>query len=211
VSEKIIKSGGAAGLPGSTLASTRVVKGQAYDAAIDATRIIEAAHTEVRKILDAAGQERLVILETARREGYEEGFRLWHSAAEEANTVRDKSLADNEPELVRLAVRIAEKIIGEELRLNPQATVSIVRQCMQSLRRERSVMLRVSPAELDLLRERIECLRDAAGPHRAVEVVADPAIGPGGCIVESEYGVIDARLETQIRCMEEILLRAAKK
>lgn len=211
MSEKIIKAGGGAVLAGASFTSSRVVKGQAYDATIDAAQIIEAARGEARKILDAAGQERQEILETARREGYEEGLRLWQAAADEANAVRDKRLADNEPELVRLAVRIAEKIIGEELRLNPQATVSITRQCLQWLRRERSVMLRVSPAELDLLRERIDSLRDAAGPHRSIEVIADSAIGPGGCMVESEYGVIDGRLETQIRCMEEILLRAARK
>jgi type III secretion protein L len=187
------------------------VKGQAYGATIDAAQIIEAAHAEARKILDAAGQERQAVLETARKEGYDQGLQLWHAAVEEANSVRDRRLAENEPELIRLAVRIAEKIIGEELRLNPQATVSITRQCLQWLRPERTVMLRVSPAELDLVRERIDSLREAAGPHRTIEVIADPGIGCGGCIMESEYGVIDARLETQIRCMEEILLRAARK
>ena len=211
MSEKIIRPGAAAGMPAPSLTAARVVKGQAYDATIDAAHIIEAAHTEARKILDAAGQERQAVLEAARKEGYEEGLQLWHAAVAEANAVHGRRLAANEPELVRLAVRIAEKIIGEELRLNPQATVSITRQCLQWLRRERSVALRVSPAELDLMRERIDSLREAAGPHRSIEVIADPAISSGGCIVESEYGVIDARLETQIRCMEEVLLRAARK
>jgi type III secretion protein L len=211
VSEKIIKPGTGAGSPASRLIATRVVKGQAYDASIDAAHIIEAAHTEARAILDAARQERQAVLKDARREGYDEGLQLWHAAVEEANAVRDRRMAESEPELVRLAVRIAEKIIGEELRLNPQTTVSIARQCLQWLRREKSVVLRVSPAEIDLLRERIDSLREAAGPHRSIEVIADPAISCGGCIVESEYGVIDARVETQIRGMEEILLRAARK
>jgi type III secretion protein L len=201
VSEKIIKA----------FTATRVVKGQAYDATVDAAQIIEATHAEARKILEAAGQEKQTVLEAARKEGYDQGFQLWHAAVEEANAVRDRRLADSEPELIRLAVRIAEKIIGEELRLNPQATVSIARQCLQWLRRERSVMLRVSPAEMDLLRERINSLHEIGGPQRSIEVIADPAISPGGCIVESEYGVIDARLETQIRSMEEILLGAARK
>ena len=210
MSEKILKPGAAIGSPAS-LTGARVVKGHAYDATIDAGQIIEAAHATARQILDAAEQERQAVLEAARKQGYDEGFQLWRGAVEEANAVRDRRLADSEPELIRLAVRIAEKIIGEELRLNPQATVSIARQCLQWLRRERSVMLRVSPAELDLLRQRIDCLSEAAGPHRSIEVIGDPAIGAGGCIVESEYGVIDARLETQIRCMEEILLRTARR
>jgi type III secretion protein L len=207
VSEKIIKPGVAAETPASSFTAARVVKAHAYGATVDAAQIIEAAHAEARGILEAAGQEKQSVLEAARKAGYDQGLQLWHAAVQEANAVRDRRLADSEPELVRLAVRIAEKIIGEELRLNPQAILSIARQCLQWLRRERSLMLRVSPAELSLLRESIDSLREVAGPHRSIEVIGDPGIGPGGCIVESEYGVIDARLETQIRSMEEILQR----
>jgi type III secretion protein L len=211
VSEKIIKPGIATGTAASCFTATSVVKGQTYGATVDAAQIIETAHAEARGIREAAEQDKLTVLEVARKEGYDQGLQLWHAAVEEANAVRDRRLADSEPELVRLAVRIAEKIIGEELRLNPQATLSIARQCLQWLRRERSLMLRVSPAELSLLRESIDSLREMAGRHRSIEVIGDPGVGPGGCIVESEYGVIDARLETQIRSMEKILLRQAAK
>jgi len=129
----------------------------------------------------------------------------------EVDAARDRYVTESEPELIRLAVRIAQKIIGEELRTNPEAIVSIARQCLQGLGRERSLTIRVSQGEADLVRRRIGILREAAGFHRSIEVVADAAVNPGGCIVESEYGVIDARLETQIRCMEEILLRTARK
>jgi type III secretion protein L len=211
VSEKIIKPGVAAETPASSSTAARVLKGHAYDATVHAAQIIEAAHAETRQILEVAGQEKQTVLEAARKEGYDQGLQLWHAAVEEANAVRDRRLADSESELVQLAVRIAEKIIGEELRLNPQAILSIARQCLQWLRRERSLMLRVSPAELSLLRESIDSLREVAGPQRSIEVIGDPGISPGGCIVESEYGVIDARLETQIRSMEEILQHPAMK
>jgi type III secretion protein L len=211
LSEKIIKPISSAGTAASSFGGPKVVRGNAYDATIDATGIIDAARDEARRIVELAGQERQAILEDARREGYEEGLQLWIAAVREANSVRDRRLDENEPELIRLALRIAQKIIGQELHLNPQATVSIVRECLQWVRRERSLTLRVSSSELDFLRERIDVLRDAAGPNRSIELTADPAIGPGGCLIESEFGVIDARLETQIRCMEEILLRAANK
>jgi flagellar biosynthesis/type III secretory pathway protein FliH len=71
--------------------------------------------------------------------------------------------------------------------------------------------IRVPADDLELVRKRIVLLREAAGPNRSIEVAGDSAISAGGCVVESEYGVIDARLETQLRCMEEVLLRAAGK
>jgi flagellar biosynthesis/type III secretory pathway protein FliH len=199
VSEKVIKPGG------------RVVKGEAYDAAVEAGQIVEAAREQARSILEAVEQERQTIVETARREAYEEGLRQWNTAVAEADNARDRHLAESEPEMIRIAVAIAQKIIGEELRLNPQAIVTMAAECLHGLGRERSLILRVPPEDAYRLRERITLLREAAGPHRSIEVIADPSMGSGGCLVESEYGVIDARLETQIRCMEEILLRAARK
>jgi type III secretion protein L len=207
MSEKIIKPGAAP----DQLTGARVVKREAFDATIEAARILETAHAQARKILETAEQEKLSIVDAACQEAYEQGLQQWNDAVAEANAARDRRLAESEPEMIRLAVRIAQKIIGAELRLNPQAIVSMAAECLQGLRRERSLTLRVQPGDVDRLREQITLLREAAGPHRSIEVVADPAITSGGCIVESEYGVIDARLETQIRCMEEILQRAARK
>jgi type III secretion protein L len=204
MSEKILKRDGA-------LAPSKVVKSQTYGASIEAAQILDAARVQARKILESAEQERQAIIEAAREEGYEDGLRQWNAAVAEANAARDRYLAESEPELIRLAVRIAQKIIGEELRTNPEAIVSIARECLEGLGRERSLTLRASSSDLEVMRRRIDVLRERAGPQRSIEVVADAAVTPGGCIVESEYGIIDARLETQIRCMEEILLRAARK
>jgi type III secretion protein L len=201
MSERIIKP----------FAAARIVKGETYDATIEAAQIVDAARAQARRILETAEQERQTVIEAARREGYDLGLQQWNAAVAEVNAARDRYVTESEPELIRLAVRIAQKIIGEELRTNPEAIVSVARQCLQGLGRERSLTMRVSPGDVDLVRRRIGLLREAAGFHRSIEVVADPAVSPGGCIVESECGVIDARLETQIRCMEEILLRAARK
>jgi type III secretion protein L len=211
MSDKILKPGAAAAIPSSSLVAAKVVKGETYGAGIEASQILDAARVEARKILDGAQQERQAAIEAAREEGYEHGLRQWNGAVAGVNASRDRYLAESEPELIRLAARIAQKIIGEELRTSPEAIVSIARECLQSLGRERSLTLRVSCADLDVMRRRIETVREMAGPHRSIEVIADVAVSPGGCIVESEYGVIDARLDTQIRCMEEILLRASRK
>jgi type III secretion protein L len=207
MSEKIVKPGSGS----DQFTGGRVVKSEAYDATLEATRILEVARAQSRQILESAEQEKLEIVEAACKEAYEQGLQQWNDAVAEANEARDRRLAESEPEMIRIAVRIAQKIIGEELRLNPQAIVSMAAECMRTLRRERSLTVRVQPGDVDHLRERISMLREAAGPRRSIEVVADPSMTSGGCIVESEYGVIDARLETQIRCMEEILQRAARK
>lgn len=188
-----------------------VLKGESYSATLEASQIIAAAQAQARKILDEAEQARHAAFETARNEAYEHGLSEWNTAVVEAQSARDRHIAESEPELIRLAIRIAQKLIGEELRTNPEAIVGIARECLRGVGRERSLTIRVPAADFDVVRRRIVLLREAAGPNRSIEVVADSVISPGGCIVESEFGIIDARLETQLRCMEQVLLRVARK
>jgi type III secretion protein L len=40
-----------------------------------------------------------------------------------------------------------------------------------------------------------------------IEIVASTSVPRGGCLIESELGVVDARLETQLKCLEDVLVR----
>jgi len=165
MNERIIKAGNAAAGHPSSLPAARVVKGEAYDATMQAAQIVDDARAQARTILESAGQERQTAIEAARAAAYEHGLQRWNAAVADANAARDRHLAESEPELIRLAVRVAEKIIGEELRSNPEAILSVARECMRGAGRERSLTLRVPPADIDLVRRRIGLLRDASGSY----------------------------------------------
>jgi type III secretion protein L len=205
--EKIIK----ARLEAEAGVAPNVLKKDVYEAGVDAGRIIDSARREAQSILDEAERRRDAEIEAARQEGYEAGLAHWNEALLAAQAARDSLQAEYETELVKLAVQIARKIIGEELRTHPEAVVGIVRESLRSVRHERSLTIQVNPKDLAEVQPRLDRLQEAAGPGRHMQVVPDPAVSPGGCIVESDVGIIDARLETQLKCLEEILLRTAVK
>jgi flagellar biosynthesis/type III secretory pathway protein FliH len=196
--EKIIKADAAAA-PAAISAGQKVVKKDVYLAGVEA-----------REIVDAAGREAQAIADAAREEGYREGLSRWNQALEEAGKASERLAREHEEELVRLALRIAEKILGHEVQADPGAIAGIVEEALKSVRRERSLTIRVNPAHVEELRSRLDRLRDAAGGVRQIRIVANAEIQPGGCVVESELGTIDAQLETQLQCLEQILLRTPK-
>jgi type III secretion protein L len=77
------------------------------------------------------------------------------------------------------------------------------------VRHEHSLTVRVNPAHVDEVQRSVASLAETLGSSRRIQVQPDSGVGMGGCVVESVVGVIDARLETQLRCLEEILLRVA--
>jgi flagellar assembly protein FliH len=128
--------------------------------------------------------------------------RLLVSARVEAEAER---AAAKEAALV-LARKMAEKIIGRAVALDPAVMGEIAGQALAASRvRGGAVVLRVHPDDLAAVeRTRPEWLaRVAAGAN--VRVVADESVGRHGCVVETPVGRLDARLETQLDALESAL------
>jgi type III secretion protein L len=205
--EKIIKARLAREAP---LAPPRVLKRDVHDAGVEARSIVEAAERQAQMLLDDAIRRREDTLEAGRKQGYREGLAQWVEALAEMKHARESLDAKYEAEMVRLSVKVAEKIIGEELRTRPETIVSIVRECLSGIRNSKNLTIRVSSAEREEVLQRVDSLNREVGLC-SIQVLADAAVSPGGCIVESERGIVDARLETQLRRLEEILMRIAKR
>jgi type III secretion system HrpE/YscL family protein len=196
---------------GGTAAGPRILKKDVFEAGLTARDILDAAAKEAQAILDDAEQRRHAIAEDARQAGFREGMAEWVRALEGARQAQDALAVKYEPQMIRLAVAIAEKIIGEELRSRPETIVSVARECLRGVQHEHSLAVRVNPQEVGSVQRSLGSLVEVSGSGRRVQVVADAAVAPGGCMVESVVGVIDARLETQLTRLREILLRIAER
>ncbi len=163
----------------------RVVRAEVVDARAEAERIVEQARAEAERIVEQARAEGL---EHARAEA----AALLLSARQE----RDRLLESSRQELARVAVAAAERVVAQELALHPDRVRVIVERALEPTRRAERVELRVHPEDAELL-ERLP-------PN--VEVVPDPAIARGGCLVCSERGEVDARIEVQLCALREALL-----
>ncbi len=103
-----------------------------------------------------------------------------------------------EPELVRLAVTIAEKIIGRELELRPELVVEMVQEAMKRVRERERLRVSVNPRDLEQIRAAREDLLRAVDGVRKLDLIEDRRVDSGGCLIESENGTLDARISTQL-------------
>lgn len=172
---------------------------------VDAVSIVDDAREQARALIEEASRSRAEIEERARVDGEAQGLQRYIRAIDELTARLDLYFAGAEPELVKLAVGIARKVLGEELRLNPDAVLAIARQSLAGARRSREITLRVNPSDAPGFEQAEAALRLPASV--ALEVRPDPAIESGGCVIETDLGVIDARLETQLRVIERALER----
>jgi flagellar assembly protein FliH len=105
-----------------------------------------------------------------------------------------------EQEMAQLALLVARRVVAHELATRPELIVQAVRQAAAALpAATRELRVRLHPDDLALLRE-----LDAAEPHW--QLVAEPALERGDCLLESERSRLDARLETRLAAMIDAVL-----
>lgn len=111
------------------------------------------------------------------------------------------------PYVVRIAVEVARRIVRRELTSDPGMVTRTVQAALEQMLSASQIVVRVHPLDAQVLQAQIGALADAPDQAEAIEIVPDGSIDPGGCVVESERGIIDARLRTQFEQMQAQLLQ----
>ncbi len=211
-SENVIKQAAAkargAAEPARGLRHGAVVKRAVAEARAEARRILADANREAEELRERAARESRELREAAYEEGREAALSELNFILLEAHERRDAALTGAERDVLRLAVKLAEKIIGREVERDDAALADIVSAALRHARQQESLTVRVNPADLPRVQAHRERL-DPSGRARFIDLVADPRVGHGGCVIEGESGTVDARLDTQLRVLERALLARA--
>lgn len=110
---------------------------------------------------------------------------------------------DLENEMVRLALEVARKVVGREVRTDVETVAGIVRDAVNRVEHAEQITIRMNPADMQRLAELKPRLLDELAEAGRTRFEADASIASGGCRVESDSGDIDARLEQRFKVVEE--------
>jgi flagellar assembly protein FliH len=182
-------------------------------AAADAEALIRQAESVALETLERSRANAGAIEDQARVQGRDRGYAEGKAAAgdelapviatmremiESIRSQRANVISSAEPELVRLAMAIAERIVHAELMANPNIVVENVRQALTRLVTREVITLRVNPADHDAVRAHRDAIV-AASDVEHLRIVEDQRVDRGGVIVETDAGTIDAKILTQLR------------
>jgi flagellar biosynthesis/type III secretory pathway protein FliH len=104
------------------------------------------------------------------------------------------------PEIVRLALEIAEKVVGKQVEEDPQIVASVLERAQAEIPQARDVRIWLHPSDYHTLMElRPDLVRVGQEGGRKVEVLTSEEMGRGGCRIETEMGVVDATISTQMQ------------
>jgi flagellar assembly protein FliH len=121
---------------------------------------------------------------------------------DEMASLRRALLRESERQVVQLALAIARRIVRREVAADEELTMALARVALDRLGESGPATIRLHPE--DYARA---AARGADGWKAAhLEVVPDPAVTRGGCLVESPFGFVDAGIDAQFHEIARALL-----
>lgn len=183
----------------------KVLKNQIVSAQAEAARILEEAEEFAAEIRREAREDAEILRAEAYRDGVEKAVAEFEQNLLDVREIRERVWRETEQDLLRLSIRLTEKILGRELKADKKTVADVVATALQNARQQEKLTIRVNPKDLPTVEKEIENLA-RTGRTQFLDFIADPRVSEGGCLIESEVGTIDARLETQLRVLERALL-----
>jgi len=184
----------------------------------------ERTQRECEELIEAARLEALGVIDVARRIGHVEGYQTGYEAGlheaqgqiEERVQEIEGILQKTETERIRLFGNVAQvltdivttsvkQVLQREMQIAPADIVSTVEQLLQYVIESTRVEIRVNPSDFETATAAHPRWRGMRFGAWDMVIVPDTDISVGGCVIRSDVGRVDARVETKLELLEQSL------
>lgn len=164
-----------------------------------------------RNLISRAQEEAGTIRDSAAKEGYKAGMEQAQAEIEKVrNSIVEFLKAKQDvfeyiaPDILEISVEIARKIVKKEIEQNPEIVLETILDVLKTVSRdETKITLKVNPEQINFVKENIPSILTAAGLDVRTNIVADDTIEIGGCVVQTNNGIVDATIATQLDIIKE--------
>lgn len=155
--------------------------------------------------------------ENIKKSAFEEGYRLGlekansdieHFRKELSNFMNAKKDVFEyiAPDILEISVDIAKTIVKKELESDPQVLINTILDVLKTVsKNESKINIRVRPQAVQFIKDTIPNITYQYGIDSKINIISDPTIDEGGCILQTNNGIVDASIDTQIEIIKKAL------
>lgn len=199
----------------------QIIKRQAQD---EADSIIAQAEKRAREIIAEAEMKKDAQLKDGYKDGFasgqEAGFKegnleaerltdRLHTIIERMMDKRQEILSETEQQIVDLVLMMTRKIVKVISENQRNIVVSNVVQALRKVKGRGDVIIRVNLADVAMTTQHIKDFLSSAENVKNITVVEDTTVDRGGCVIETDFGAIDARISSQLNEIEQRILEVS--
>jgi len=201
----------------------------------EAEAIVAAAREEAEKIIAEAESrvreeeaqsrgvienERIQAVEKGREDGHAEGYAEGRTEVdrliqrtqlvlERAQDKRGEILAETEQQIIDLVLLMTRKVVKVISDSQRSVIISNVAQALRKVRDRGNIIIRVNLSDVKLTTDHTKDFIKMLEGVKSIQVQEDSSVDSGGCIIETDFGEIDARISSQLAELEAKILEVS--
>jgi flagellar assembly protein FliH len=187
---------------------------------------------EAKVIAEQSSNEALQQVDRIKQQAYDDGYQkgqqeghiqgkqsgldemqvLINDAAEKAQrmlTTGEKEAKEMilaaERQIIEIALAVAGRILACQIEENPMIVLPIVKKALEKVRDQEQIVLRVSADDYEVVVQAKQEFQNIVGREQALTISVDRTIERGSCIVDTSYGLVDAKIDTQFDALKKAL------
>lgn len=169
-------------------------------------KIEERVLERLKEIQEPAYQEAYQLgLEEGRKEAFNSQTQAIESRlasldqlVESISNLKELLVQHNETHLIQLMFHMAKRLAFSEISADKESVIKAMREAIRLAQAEEEVLVQVNPEHLEFL----ETLKTQTNREleflKKLKFAPNESVSKGGCIIETNYGEIDARFEERV-------------
>jgi hypothetical protein len=134
------------------------------------------------------------------------------AAIDRLRLLSERLAAEARSDVLELGLMVARKVVEGELSVNADRLIGVVKSAVARVGESRRIVVHLAPEDVELLQAGKEpgaALEKLSRGAAKVEVVADPSLSRGDCVVDGDHLNVDARLDAKFAEIRRALLESA--
>ena len=127
----------------------------------------------------------------------------FNQGLEQLKNIRREIHQKIEKEVAQLALSIAKKVVCHEVKTTEETVVCVAREALSRVENPGKIKVKLNPADLQFIQDTKSQLSHFLHNAASIRFEAQDSIQSGGCVIETDMGDLDARIEKQFQAIEE--------
>jgi type III secretion protein L len=189
----------------------KIIPAKDYALLQKANQIVKTVELEAREFTKQTAIDAEKTKDLAFQEGFQEGLIALNQHLLKLDEELKMLRMQVQEKILPLALKAARKIVGEELKLHPDRVVDIVLTSLKPVTQHKKIVIYVNKADLEELEKSKSKIKKIFEHLESLSIQERSDIEPGGCIIQTEAGIINAQLENQWQALEAAFTTFMKK
>ena len=183
-------------------ANKKITPAAEFSELVTSKELVARIHEETERYRQEVAAECEALKEQAVREGFEQGYKEWEQQLAFLEAEVGKVRAELMKLAMPIALKAAKKIVAGELSTSEEAIFNIVKATAKTVAQHKKIIIYVNKADYAILDKQKAKLKELFEQLDTLSLRERDDVEVGGCIIETERGIINAQLKDRWRTLD---------